>query len=282
MAQEASELRKTQRRYLEAIALLRRPNTVTNSRTATNAFIAYLESEHPELSSFSELNRSHIDGWLRHLAGRPLRRSTRRNLIIKVRRFVETLQEWGWEEAPEALLFRRGDLPPEDKCLPKPLSEDVDKALQEELSREDSLISKALLLARLTGVRSQELLDLKVDDLRKLSADEFALHVPVGKLHDDRVIPLSAAAARLFVEIRELRGDPPPDPETGEPWQFLLVRQDGKRYTREALRKALKRAERRANLREHPTPHRLRHNPGFRIMPSKLMLERYGIAAAAI
>ena len=82
------DLRTTQKRYLEKIALVRRPNTVINSRTATNGFIRYLESEHPEVSSFREFQRRQLEGWFRHLARRPLKKSTRRNAIIKVRVFL--------------------------------------------------------------------------------------------------------------------------------------------------------------------------------------------------
>ena len=89
------DLRATQRRYLAQIALVRRPNTVINSRTVTNGFIHYLESEHPEVSSFAELQRCHVEGWFQHLAQRALKKSTRRNAVIKVRVFLETIQEEG-------------------------------------------------------------------------------------------------------------------------------------------------------------------------------------------
>lgn len=262
MERQASELKNSQRLYLEVLALSLRPRTVINSRTGINAFIRYLESEHPQLSSFSKLDRSHIEGWIRHLANRPLRRSTRRNYLVKVRLFLKATQELGWNEAPQDVLFRQGDLPPQDRYLPRPLSEETDRALQEELRRRGLFIHKAILFLRLTGLRSQELLDLKVHSLRKLPGNEAALHVPLGKLHSERVIPLDAEAAKIFEEICKLRGSPPPvtDPETGKPEHFLLVRPDGRRFTREALRYHLGKIQTEVPLTEHPTPHRLRHN----------------------
>jgi len=259
---QASQLRETQRRYLETIALSFRPNTVINSRAATNALIRYLRSDHPQLSSFCELDRSHIEGWLRHLANRQLQRSTRRNLVIKVRVFLETIQAWGWPEAPRVPLFRQGDLPPEDRTLPRPLSRQTDEALREDLQRRGGLIHKALLLLRATGMRSQELMDLKVHSLRQLPGNQWALHVPLGKLHSERAIPLDAATARLFQEILELRGLSPPvtDPETGRPDHFLIARSSGRRFSRDALRYHLAKVERETGLKEHPTPHRLRHS----------------------
>lgn len=261
MARE-SQLRKTQRRYLETIALTLRPNTVTDSRSATNGFLGYLEEKHPEITSFSQLERRHIEGWRRHLAARPLRPSTRRNRIIKVRSFLDALQEWGWEEAPRVPLFRRGDLPREDRGLPRPLSHESDRALRHELRVRGGIIHQALLLMRATGLRRQELLDLKIDSLRKLSSGEWALHVPLGKLHNERFLPVDRETAEIFAEILELRGSPPParDPETGKLAHFLVMRPDGRRFSGDAFRYHLGKIEKEARLQEHPTPHRLRHS----------------------
>lgn len=263
-----SDLRTTLQRYLEEIALVRRPNTVINSRTVTNGFVAYLESHHPEVASFSDLDRVHVEGWYRHLIRRGLKPSTRRNAIIKLRVFLETLQEERWEEAPRRPLFRRGDLPPEDRPLPRPLSPEVDRALREELGRRAGLIPRALLLLRATGLRTQELLDLAVSALTETAPGEWSLRVPLGKLHSERVIPVDRETARLFDEIRELRGSP----STDDAGRFLIARPDGRRYTREALRHALTAAERRAGLSDHPTPHRLRHTYATELLRAGMRL----------
>jgi site-specific recombinase XerD len=257
-----TELQKIQQRYLETIALVLRPSTVVNARTATNSFIGYLEEQQPDVSSFAELERRHIEGWLRYLAQRPLKRSTRRNQIIKVRRFLETLQDLGWKEAPRTDLFHRGDLPPEDKSLPRPLSHDTDQALQNELRERGGMIHKALLLMRSTGLRRQEMLDLKVESLRSLPGREWALHVPLGKLHDERVIPMDRETTKIFEEMLKLRGSPPPvrDPETGKPAQFLLTLPNGRRFSGDAFRYHLGKIQKEIGLGEHPTPHRLRHS----------------------
>lgn len=268
------DLRSTQRRYLEELALIRRPNTVIDSCSATNAFIAYLESAHSELATFDKLERRHIDGWHRHLASKPYTRGTHRNRIIKVRCFLEGIQMWGWEEAPLHPLFRRGDLPAEDRYLPRPLAPQTDQALSEELRREGGFVSKALLFLRATALRAQEILDLQIDALGELSRGQWSLRVPLGKLHSEREIPVDAEAAKLFAELVELRGSPLPaaDERTGKPTHFLLMRPDGPRYTREALRYYLARAEKKARLQEHPTPHRLRHSCATELLRAGMSL----------
>jgi site-specific recombinase XerD len=255
-------LEETRREYLGKIASRFRPNTVINSRTALNNFLRYMGQHDPGVSSFSELQREHIQSWLEDLAKRGLKVSTRRNLAIKLRVFLETIGSWGWEEAPAGPLFQKGDLPPEDKALPRPLSEDTDRVLQKELRRRGGMVHLALLFLRSTGLRVQEFLDLQVDSLRRLPGDEWALHVPIGKLHSERVIPVDASTAGLFQEMLRLRGSPPPipHPQSGRPTHFLFAWSSKRRYGREVLRYHLNKIEREIGLREHPTPHRLRHS----------------------
>jgi len=256
-----SELRSAHERYLERIALTLRPNTVLNARSVTRGFIRHLENRYPELSSFAALQRRHLEGWLADLATRRLKPSTRRNHIIKVRLFLEALGEWGHKDAPPPDLIRRGDAPPEDRGLPRPLSHDTDQALQQELRERGATIHKALLLIRSTGLRRQELLDLKVDSLRTLPGGHYALHVPLGKLHDERLLPIDEQTAELFKDLLRLRGSAPQtvDPETGKLADFLLVRPDGRRFSGDAFRYHLAKIAKEAGLREYPTPHRLRH-----------------------
>lgn len=276
--ENGSKLWETQKRYLGTIALTLRPNTVTNSRTVTDGFIRFLQAEYPELSSFSQLERTHIEAWLHFLASRPIKKSTRRNAVIKLRVFLERLQEWRWKEAPrDPYLARRpGDLPPEDRCLPRPLPPAIDRALCEELEQgKAALFSKAILLLRATGLRCGELLDLKVDSLTQIRSGEWELRVPLGKLHSERNIPVDETAAKLFAELLELRESPPPalDPETGKREHFLLMRPNGRRISREGLRYHLARAEKRAALGDHPTLHRLRHTYATEILRAGVSLQ---------
>lgn len=261
MARKSRTLNETRNRYLETIALSLRPNTVTNSRTVIDGFIRYLKSEHPSVSSFAQVQRLHVEAWMTYLRHKGLRRNTRRNRIIKLRVFFQKIEALGWSEAPGVDLFHRGDLPPQDRCLPRPFSDETDRRLQQELRRRGGFIHKGLLFLRNTGLRMQEFLDLKVDSLRKLPGGAGELHVPLGKLHSERVIPVSAETVDLFDELCQLRGSPPPvtDPETGKPGHFLIMRPNGRRFSRDAFRYHLGKIEKEIQLKEHPTPHRMRH-----------------------
>jgi site-specific recombinase XerD len=267
MVEKTSQLDLAVARYVDLLSATKRPNTVQRYRFALRLFVRHLKREHITFTSFSRLRRIHIEAWLRDLAtricrtGKPLQNSTRRLRIIMVRRFLEDISLWGWKCAPRAALFHKGDAPPEDKLLPKPLSRDTDRQLQRALRSQGGLLPAALLLLRKTGLRCQELLDLKIDSLEKINENAWALRVPLGKLHSERVIPVDEQAAKIFRRLCRLRGEPPPvaDPITGRPVHFLVVHKDGRPWSRWSLRTVLLLAASQARIKEHVNPHRLRH-----------------------
>jgi integrase len=82
--------------------------------------------------------------------------------------------------------------------------------LQQELRRTDDLPANALLLTRATGMRIGECIDLSLDCLPQLAADQWALHVPLGKLHSERLVPADAEVRRIVARIQALRALAPP------------------------------------------------------------------------
>jgi len=275
MKNKISQLHETQQRYLETIALSLRPGTVLNYRTTIKDFIQFLGSQHPQVTSFSQLERCHFEDWLKFLSTRALHANTKRSKIIRLRLFLENLQAWCWKDAPgEAQFRKKGDLPPEVHGLPKPLSAEVDRSLQEELHKRGQQSHKAILLKRATGLRAGELLRLEIDALRKLPKGEWLLHVPPGKTLTDRVIPVDEATAKIFRELCLLRGSPPPaiDPETGKPAHFLLMRPDGTRLRRSTLRMELDKIEKELHLSEHLHLHRLRHTYATQMLSAGMHL----------
>lgn len=268
MAERLRGFWETYERYLETIALTRRPNTVARYRSRIADFIRHLKATHRHLRSFAQLKRRHIEGWLRYEASRKvpttnslLRRATRRHNVIGVRHFLEELSAWGWEKAPPEGLFLRSDLPPLEQYLPKPLSQESDEALKKELRAMGTIKTLGLLLLRATGMRIGELRDLELDCLEALPENQWAIRVPLGKLHSDRVIPVDGEAVKIVEEMRRLRGfhPPIPHPDTGKPTHFLLLRSNGRRPGLSGVGKTLRRAAERAQLKERAWPHRLRH-----------------------
>jgi integrase len=102
-------------------------------------------------------------------------------------------------------LIRREDFPPQTPYLPKPLSPEDDQRLEQQLGHIDELESNALLLIHFTGIRIGECIDLTVDCLRQVHHDQWALHVPLGKLHTERWVPVDEETRRILDRLVALR-----------------------------------------------------------------------------
>jgi integrase len=72
------------------------------------------------------------------------------------------------------------------------------------------LPANALLLTCATGIRIGECIDLALDCLRQIGTDQWALHVPLGKLHIERLVPADENIRRIVVRIVALRVLAPP------------------------------------------------------------------------
>jgi len=173
-----------------------------------------------------------------------------------VRRLLEDLAANGHPLA-EGLLLRQ-DFPPRDLYLPQPLSPEIDRLLDEQLRRTDDLCAHALRLLRATGLRIGECLRLRTDCLRHLGAQHWAIHVPLGKLHSERWVPVDDEIRHTVDRILALRGTTQPR-QADHRADWLLVWPDGRRVSYPHMRKALDEAAHRAGCPVSIRPHQLRH-----------------------
>ena len=258
----SSKFDNTMEKFLGVISNTLRQSSVKVYFLSIKEFFYFLESRYPEISRLSDLKRSpHIEGWLSYLAEKGLTKTTRCMRIGDVQRFLEYMYEWDWKDVPQPGLITSKDIPKPDKCLPKPLSPDDDRKLQEILRNDHRFLSQAVFLLRKTGMRVGELRNLKIDSLEKLPSEEYTLHVPLGKIHTERIIPVDTEAADVFNRLLELRGKylPLPDERTGVPVQFLLINKNNwSRPCYMALLATIYSAARRAGIKR-VTLHQLRH-----------------------
>src|SRR5208282_5477897 len=99
-----------------------------------------------------------------------------------------------------------------------------------------------------------ETADLSADCLRHVGGDQWALHVPLGKLHNERWTPVDDQARTLIARLQFLRTLPPIAPP-----EFLPPRPKGRNELCVALRAALSDAATHAGIRAHVVPHQMRH-----------------------
>jgi integrase len=104
-----------------------------------------------------------------------------------------------------AYLLRREDVPRMPQRLPRPLTAQQDELLQQEFLRRNDLGGNAFLLIRHTGMRIGECADLRCDCLRSTGPDQWAIHVPLGKLKTERMVPIDQFVCQLVQRLRFFR-----------------------------------------------------------------------------
>ena len=182
-------------------------------RGAARNFLIYLGEDHPAVCSLNQLRRDpHILGWFAHLRSHtpPLAPAVYVCRLLFLRSILEELA-WTAQLPDLACLIRREDLPRIPQRLPRPLTAEQDRLLQQELIRRNDLPANVFLLLRHTGMRIGECADLAYDCLHNVGPDRWAIHVPLGKLKTERMVPVDSFVCELVQRLRFFRSfDPLP------------------------------------------------------------------------
>ena len=235
-------------------------------------FLSYLGSWHRAVRSLDQLRRApHSLGWLTLLRSHhpPQASQTRAIHVMNLRRMLEEL---AWTEQLPALahLLGRDDVPRKEHHLPRPLTAEQDQLVQQELRSRNDLASNALLLLRHTGMRIGECVNLSFDCLRTIAPGQWAIHVPIGKLKTERLVPVDSTVCEVINRLRSLR--PPDTPNTN---RFLLVRPRSRYSVTRMVRTALRDVVRAVGITTRIVPHQFRHTYGTEML-------RAGVSFAAV
>jgi site-specific recombinase XerD len=244
---------------IQNLATVLRPTTILLYQLAAKSFLSHLHAQWPNVRRPSHLRRDpHILGWLRSLCERqpPLANKTRTERIINVRRLIRDLETSS--DPPCEDLFAPGDCPAPNRYLPKPLSPEDDRRLQQRLLERQTLRSKALWILRATGMRIGECRMLAADSLRNLGQDQWAVRVPLGKLHTERWVPVDDHTRGIFNSILDQRPSNPDMRDARNPG-FLLLQKNGRPPSYMSMRKELILAAHEAGCSVQPTLHQMRH-----------------------
>lgn len=99
-------------------------------------------------------------------------------------------------------VFHTKNLPKIPEYLPRPLSDETDRKLQDIWRNSKNPYAPFFLLLRATGMRVGELIDLPWDCVATLSHNEHYLKIPLGKLNNERLVPLHDEALGLIQKIK--------------------------------------------------------------------------------
>jgi site-specific recombinase XerD len=251
----APELAATMDRYLTQAATFLAPLSVESADNALRLLARWL-LDNTQVHAVAEISRDDIEDfkvWLAHrpgAKGQTLAPNTQRQRLRMLRMFFERLIEWDWPDAPMRNPIIGGDIPPRPEPLPKFLDDrDASKVMAAARAATDPRDRLVVEVLARTGLRASELCDLDADSVIRIGDNDW-LRVPLGKLRNDRYVPLHPDLVALLAtwcatnleHIRRHR---------------RLIADHRGTIDRHQVGRIVKRVARRAGVSAHP--HQLRH-----------------------
>ena len=269
---QAPQMAATISRYLAQVATFLAPASVDAAELALSQLAVFLLSQDPPVTAVAAVTRRDIEGYKLWLAARPgqsrvpgtLSANTQRQRLRMLRIFFERIIEWDWEDAPMRNPVLSGDIPPRPEPLPRFL-QDHDAAKLMSAAAQAPLKDRLVvtLLAR-TGMRIGELCNLAADAVVVIGQAHW-LRVPLGKLRNDRFVPLHPELVSLLetwtaANVEHIRR-----------WRLLLADDTGPMDRHRGTR-ILNRVARQAGIGK-VNPHRLRHTLATQAINRGMRLE---------
>jgi site-specific recombinase XerD len=258
------------RRYLQQLDCILRPGSVSGADLALRSFAAFLAAQAPDVRFVSDIRRHHVEDFRSWLAARPGRRTARitpatlAHRLGTLRMFFVRISDWDWPEAPARVPIIPADLPRQDHPLPKALDDAAAAKLLRAAQTQPRVLVRVVVEVLLrTGLRVGEFTALPADAVVLIGAAHW-LHVPVGKLHEDRYLPLHPHLITLIGDYRaaHVTADNP----------LLLPRESGRALDRHTVTRLINKAGAEAGL-PHIHPHQLRHTLATQAINRGMSLE---------
>jgi integrase len=270
-------MQQTLENYLLAHHLPDEPATVEGLDYAVRRFAVWLERVHPELETFAQVTREHVLAYAEALdremgacTKRPLTAGGKRHLLTKLTQFFREVTEWGWQDVPDHFLLLETEIPKLPVRLPRYIpDEELGRLMVAIRSLGCPYQRAALLIARWSGARRGEIRRLGVHCLDSFPDGTPRLHIPTGKTHRERLIPIHEEAASVMRERQARhRGERGfRDPKTGVVTQYLFMQKGALLSETYLFATSLQKACQAAGLvtpdgKPTITPHRFRHTIG--------------------
>ena len=263
-------MRTTMHTYLEQVGTTLRPGRVKNIEATLREFAGFVTEHDPSARCVADLGRSHVEAykcWLAErpaLRGGPLHRHTIKDRLCALRGFFTRLLEWEIADAPTKIPVLASDMPIPDETLPRFLDDAAaTKLLQAARADDDPFVRLTVEFLARTGMRKGEYLALTTDAVVQIGS-AYWLHVPLGKLHTDRYIPLHPQLKELLDEWLAKR------PE--ELRSKLIFVEQGRPIPVSRVDAAVTKAAKTAGI-GRVSPHRLRHTLATQAINRGMSLE---------
>lgn len=266
----APQMAETMRRYLIQVATFLAPASVVVADNSLRIFADWLVAN-TTVVTVTEIGRTEIEDFKVYLAGRPgvrggpLSENTVRQRLRMLRVFFERIIEWDWDDAPMRNPILNWDLPRRPEPLPKFLDDrDAAKFMAAARASRDPRSRLVVELLARTGMRSGELLTLDADAVVHIGQGHW-LRIPLGKLKNDRYVPLHPDLVTLLADwtaanLEHIRA------------HRLLIADHRGPLDRHTLCRIIRRIGEAAGV-EDVHPHRLRHTLATQAINRGMRLE---------
>jgi len=269
-AKVPKRMRATMHTYLEQVATTLRPGRVKNIEATLREFAGFVAERDPSAQCVADLGRAHVEDYKCWLAerpakrGGPLHRHTIKDRLCALRGFFIRLLEWEIADAPRKVPILASDMPIPDETLPRFLDDAAaTKLLQAARADDDPFVRLTVEFLARTCMRKGEYLALTTDAVVQIGS-AYWLHVPLGKLHTDRYIPLHPQLKELLDQWLAQR------PE-GLRSKLIFVEQ-GRPIPVSRVDAEVAKAANSAGI-ERVSPHRLRHTLATQAINRGMSLE---------
>ena len=260
----------TMRRYLDQLAISLRASSVECIETTLRQFAGHLVTT-SDIVCVADVDRTHIEAYKTWLAARPgyrkktnLSKTTIGMRMGHLSAFYQRIIEWDYPDAPKRAPVYSSDRPIKDKPLPRFLDDAAAaKFLTAARNLPDEFGRLAIEILSRTGLRKGELLGLTIDSVVQIGS-AYWLRVPIGKLHNDRYVPLHPHLKTMIDAWLKSRPD----------WQDspLLFTDRGRPIPGTRVDKAVQHAAAAAGI-GHVHPHQLRHTLATQAINRGMSLE---------
>ncbi len=267
---QAPVLAATMRRYLDQLKISLRASSVACIETTLRQFAGHVVT-HSDVTTAAGIDRGRVEDYKMWLAARAgYRKNTQvSKTTIGMRMghlsaFFNRIIEWDYPDAPTRPPVFSSDRPIKDKPLPRFLDDAATaKFMAAARGLDDPFGRLAVEILARTGMRKGELLGLTVDAVVQIGSAHW-LRVPIGKLHNDRYIPLHPQLKTMIDNWLTGRPD----------WQdsSLLFTDRGRPIPGTRVDHAVRQAAAEAGI-GHVHPHQLRHTLATQAINRGMSLE---------
>lgn len=270
IAAHSPQMASTMGRYLAQAATFLAPLSIDVADNTLRQLARFLHAN-TTITSIAEVRRDDIEAFKIWLAAQPgnkpgttLSFNTQRQRLGMLRVFFERIIEWEWDDTPRRNPVIGRDLPPRPDPLPKFLDDrDAAKLMVTARASQDPRDRLIIELLARTGMRAGEVCDLAADAVVLIGASHW-LRVPIGKLRNDRYVPLHPD---LIILLTRWTAD---NVDHIRAHKRLVADHRGS-LDRHALARIVRRVGRRAGVTVHP--HQLRHTLATQAINRGMRLE---------